>query len=146
MLRKIIEKTMDDILVLYHDKKMSEIEVLETLNKAIYYNSWYKHWVWELFFIQALKNNVVPNNITFVIQLFCNEEMEAFIYPDKIDRYNMQKAMEDDKYFEDVVFKGTRLKVLEHLKLDEARELYKGWLCGQGRIAQVKKCLLRGGK
>jgi len=142
MLRKAIEDALDKILVQYNDGTMTETEVLSTINKAVYYNHWHTGYIWELFFIQALKQDMVPDNLTFVLQLFRDEDMDSFIHPDKIDRHNMQKALDDDEYFEGVIFKGTRLKVLEHLKLDKSILAYKQWLCQAGTLEQVRSSLL----
>ena len=65
MLRKAIEDTLDIILIKIKDGKMKEEEVLSTIHKAVYYNSWHTGYIWELFFIQALKREMVPENPLF---------------------------------------------------------------------------------
>ena len=58
MLREAIKNALDEILIQYKNGKITETEVLSTINKAVYYNYWHTGYIWEMFFIQALKNPI----------------------------------------------------------------------------------------
>lgn len=103
-----IEGALKELLILFEEKKIDEEELLHILNEALHHNRFYRTYIFEMLFIEALKINKIPISPVIVSQLFLSVCDEDYLYPDnfgfKVD--------------------GTRLKVIEALHLEKTRVAY----------------------
>ena len=106
MILEKLEKAIDDVIISLSKDEVNEHDVLRMVNRIVHYNYVFKPFVWELFFMRALKLNKVPTIKSFILSLFGSNDKEDFL------------KIEPD----------TRKMVLTYLKLEESLDLYNDWI------------------
>lgn len=105
-----IKKALNELIISFFNKEITDDDVLKALNESIHYNKKYSPYIYEMFYIQALELNKVPKNKYFLLELFkitCNE---------------------DCLIMEEFDTEGTRVKVLKKLNLLKTLECYENFL------------------
>ena len=106
MILEKLEKAMDDVIISLSKDEVNEHDVLRVVNRTVYYNYVFKPFIWELFFMRALKLNKVPTIKSLILSLFGSNDKEDFL------------KIEPD----------TRRLVLICLNLEESLDLYNQWI------------------
>lgn len=114
-----IKDALNELLILFTNKKISEEELLKTISESAYYNIQYKSYFYEMLFITALENNNIPRNANIIGALFNFIDTESFLLPES---YNQD---------------GTRMNILKKLKLKKSIELYELFLIKQDEEAHT---------
>lgn len=109
-MRDIINRELDNLIISFFNNESSEDVVLKTLNEIVYHNNNFKPFIYELFFIRALKLKKVPKNKYFLGELFKISDVDDFLLPET---------------FGD---SGTRINVLKVLKLLKTLKVYEDYL------------------
>ena len=109
MILEKLEKAMDDVIISLSKDEVNEHDVLRMVNRTVHYNYVFKPFIWELFFMRALKLNKVPTIKSLILSLFGSNDKEDFL------------KIEPD----------TRKMVLTYLKLEKSLELYNDWIARQ---------------
>ncbi|MGM5480117.1 MAG: hypothetical protein ACQESC_01535 [Nanobdellota archaeon] len=105
-----IKQALNELIISFFNKEITDDVVLKNLNKAIHYNKSFSTYIYEMFYIQALELDKVPKNKYFLSGLFGIESDEDCLIIEKYDT------------------EGTRTKVLKKLNLIKTLEMYKDFL------------------
>lgn len=103
---KSLQNSLSELVILFSENKISEEDVLKQLHETIYYTNSFRPFIFESFFIEALKLDKVPKVTTLIVSLFKN-----------------YSVLEDNLVREDYN-EGTRCEVLRKLKLDKSLKNY----------------------
>ena len=95
-----LTEALDKLLISFHNKEITEEEVLKELNCVTHYNKYFRMYMLELFFVQAFKMDKIPRCVSLIMPLFntCTDE--------------------------DFVTKDLRGVLLKHLKLDKSYKMF----------------------
>ena len=105
-----IKVALNELLLSFLNGGLKETDLLKTLNESVHYNKSYQPYIYEMFFIQALELDKIPNSSTFINMLFKNCGTDDYLHPES---YNQD---------------GTRMKVLKKLGLKKTIKLYELFL------------------
>lgn len=105
-----IKQALNELIISFFNKEITDDNVLKSLNKAIHYNKSFSAYIYEMFYIQALELDKVPKNKYFLSGLFGIASDEDCLIIEKYDT------------------EGTRIKVLKKLNLVKTLELYEDFL------------------
>ncbi len=119
-----INEALAELLSSFLNKDISEEELLKELNETVHYNQTFKQYIYEMFFIVALKQEKIPRSATLINMIFKTINTEEFLL------------------FENYKQDGTRKRILKKLNVKEALALYTLFLIKNDSESHI---LLEGG-
>ena len=112
-----IKKALNELIISFFNKEITDDDVLKALNKSIHYNKTYSPYIYEMFYIQALELDKVPKNQFILLGLFSIN-------------YEEDRLIRDND-------KDTRICTLKKLNMENTLNIYENFLISQDDEAHV---------
>lgn len=100
------QESLQSLVVARKKNLLSEEEVIKELHTVIHYNNTFRSFIFESFFIEAIKLNAIPADSTLLVSLFKEYDFEDALIKEHLEE-------------------GTRYTVLDKLRLEKTKEKFQ---------------------